>query len=162
MSLTALVPSYKEICEVYETSRSRLKEQGFTRVGIGSFREVYVRDKKIVIKIPTCVDGVIDNRMEHIIWHRYRSNPTERGIFVAPCRLMSHDLLMMVFVDDYYCPNEAYTWRWYDTCQAGLYKGGAVAFDYALECYERLEYEKSLNLSETFFQQSWLYKFSKR
>jgi hypothetical protein len=119
--------SYKEYAE-------KLEQRSFKWEGSGAFRHTYVRGN-VVIKVPKNDHGVSDNRTEAYAYRKFKANETERGLYLAPCRLLSNDCLMMVRVqiDDEtfkYAPQ----WVSYiEGSQAGVYKGRWVAYDYAYD-----------------------------
>lgn len=125
----------------YDKFISNLEKMNFEYLGQGSFRMVYKRGK-IVIKIPLSVAGLLDNMAEHRAYHTYFSKRTKQGFKLAPCRLLPNGTLMMVAM--------RFTWdaklpRWatmIDGHQVGQYKGKTVAYDYALNLVERLEWEE--------------------
>lgn len=130
-----------------------LKLAGFRYLDSGSFRRVYSRGN-IVIKLPHCIDGYIDNVMEARGWRKYKNKPTEWGARFAPCRLLPDGLLMMVKVD---YSNITYSslpnWaKQMDGAQIGTWKGKLVSYDFALNMTERLKWEKEFGWKKTFFQ----------
>ncbi len=142
--------------ERYSSFETQLLARNFTYMSRGSFRRVYQR-KNIVIKIPLKHDGLIDNRVEAAAWNKYKNNPTSEGLFLAPCRLLANDCLMMVVVSllpyDYQRP------EWIekiDSLQVGLHRGRLVAYDYALDRRERHQWEKEWGIRSNFFHQEWI------
>lgn len=149
-----------------------LKEKGFRSVNddLGSFRKVFIRNR-IVIKVPRDNDGVIDNIMEAKAWKKYRSEPTDLGFYLAPCRLLRNQSLMMAKVeiseieecDDPMMDLCSQADRllvplWVDdldTNQAGIYKGRWVAYDYALDLTERIIWEEEMGLHSEYFHEEW-------
>jgi len=134
----------------FESFEEHLRSKGFTYLSEGSFRRVYER-KGIVIKVPTCTDGLLDNRVEHTAYHKYWNGPTRRGVYLAPCRLLANGCLMM----------KKLTWeigldrpKWaalIDGRQVGPYKGRMVAYDYALDMTERFKWEREWKCESKFF-----------
>jgi hypothetical protein len=136
--------------ENYESFEKHLLKLKFELIDSGCFREAYLRDE-IVIKVPTCTDGIIDNIMEAWAYKKYKNNPTNLGIFLAPCRLLPNNTLMMrtVNIDD-----EEPLPKWakeVDTYQVGIYNGRYVAYDYALDLTERAKWEDKLGMRSEFF-----------
>lgn len=134
-----------------------LLENGFEKIGHGSFRDAYARGN-VVIKVPSCEDGLIDNMVEARGWRTYKKRRTQMGLFVAPCRLLPNGCLMMMRVqiiedDDPILPGWA---DLVDNRQVGLYKRRCVAYDFALDLIERHEWEKEWNVrSDFFYSNEW-------
>lgn len=143
--------------EVYDAMTDEVKNAGFSYVGAGMFRTVYIRDK-VVIKVPHNQDGFIDNRTEAAAWRKFRNNPTPFGVHLAPCRLLPNGCLMMMAVDtDYGEFSDLPGWaRSVDCSQVGFYKERLVAYDYALDVLEREEWEKEWGTASKFFHQNRL------
>lgn len=142
----------------YDSFKTHLHMTGWMHVGGGSFRTVYGRGKW-VIKIPYCTDGALDNLMEAKAWRKYKGKPTSLGLLLAPCRLLPNGCLLMASVETH---RGIPSWKKdiegiqvLDKCQAGLYKGRVVAYDFGLDLTERLGWEYELGLSQTFFQNEW-------
>jgi hypothetical protein len=148
------VPSevWKGLClyERYYNFVQHIQSKGFTYVSSGSFRQVYQREDK-VIKIPRYHDGLIDNMVEARAYKKYRNSPTPEGLVLTPCRLLHNGCLMMMFVKRWDLYNRPKWSKKIDGGQVGLYKGKYVAFDYALEMYERFEWEREWNQYSVFF-----------
>jgi hypothetical protein len=137
-----LEESGKSVGDKYSEFRHYLVRHGFTKIGSGSFRSVYTR-KKVVVKVPRNGDGEIDNRVEDRAWHKYKSQETSQGIFLAPCRLLPNGCLMMVRVDVSYEGKIAPAWSaWIDGEQVGIRKDKWLSFDYALDIRERRQWEQ--------------------
>jgi hypothetical protein len=134
----------------------QLEAAGFEHIGFGSFRQTFMRGN-IVVKVPRNPDGITDNMMEAMAWRKYKSKPTDQGIYLAPCRLLPNMCLMMVAVDDSLDYDEKPAWAACIDCkQVGKYKDRVVAFDYALDLTERHRWERELNIEWSFFQDTWL------
>jgi hypothetical protein len=143
----------------YEAFVRRLKSIGFHYVDSGSFRHVYCR-RNIVIKIPKNYNGEIDNIMEAKAYRKYKNRPTNLGLYLAPCRMLPDNCLMMVKVNTPMLKDKYPVWANYDTIdrrQVGRYRNRIVAFDFALNLSERLEWEKSNGFTGSFFQNEWIY-----
>lgn len=138
----------------YAEFEAYLESKGFSLIGSGLFRRTFVR-KKIVVKIPRRMDGLLDNQSEALTWHKYRERQTSSGIYVAPCRLLSNGCLMMVKVDSSQRFAEEWT-RLLDGRQAGKYKDRIVAYDFGLDVDERAQLEKNWGLNQTYYQEVWL------
>lgn len=122
---------------------------GFEKVDTGSFRTGY-RRRNTFIKVPKSGDGVIDNVVEAIAWRKYRNNPTDRYIYLAPCRLLNNYCLMMPAVQI----NCAERPPWFSNLldrQFGLYRNKYITYDYAFEITERPEIERDLGVRSEFF-----------
>jgi hypothetical protein len=141
--------SGKDVWHKYEDFAIQLSNKlGFSEIDSGSFRVAYGR-KSVVIKVPMNEDGEIDNRVEAAAWRKYKNNPTDRGLYLAPCRLLPNGCLMMVQVNFDYTPAEADE-RWsaghwsqkVESHQVGKYHGRIVAYDYALNVSERMAWEE--------------------
>ncbi len=130
---------------------SFMKEREFNFVGEGRCRRTYIAsNKKYVIKFPYVKLGITANREEHELWHRFKSQPDQKGIYLCPCRIINNLVLMMRAVRSSYgttCGDtQAYrssimteirrgdspNWIDYVECnQAGhLPDGRLVAYDY--------------------------------
>lgn len=139
--------------------KNTLTSSGFYNVGRGSTRRAFLRGK-IVIKLPLGLDGLVDNGMEWLAWRKYRHNPTPLGLILAPCRLMRNGCLMMPFVDQVNTEDQV-PWNcvldneWIvDGVQVGRYKDRVVAYDYAFDLPERIEWENQLDLISR-WQEDW-------
>ena len=141
----------------YDEFKNYLEVLGFDQIGCGGFRLVYGR-KKIVVKIPRYRDGIIDNRVEAAAWRKYKSRPTDMGVNLAPCRILSNNCLMMVAVNplSYWAENMPKWAALIDNSQVGAYKGRIVAYDFALDINERIQLETEWNTPCEFFQKTWL------
>lgn len=130
----------------------KLHEMGFGYQARGGFRSVWHR-KRIVIKIPQNVSGLIDNAIEAKGYSVYKNEPTKDGIVMAPCRLLSNGCLMMAKVDTGHASNVEWSAR-VDNGQVGKYKNRYVAYDYALNLSERHEWEKEWRIpgNNSYFQ----------
>ena len=138
----------------YQPFMNHIEKKGFSAAHSGSFRRVYER-KNVVIKVPRNQDGVEDNMSEALGWHKYRSNPTQYGIYLAPCRLLPNKCLMMVKVDIYMRGDDKPDWsKDIDSGQVGLYRGRVVAYDFGLELTERRDWEKEWQVTESFYNTS--------
>lgn len=132
-----------------------LISKGYIFRQAGSFRRTFVKDTpckkgKCVIKVPYFSDGIIDNMVEAKAYKTYFNNPTSDGIHLAPCRLLPNGCLMMVEVDLYV--NHFPEWSTLiDSDQVGTYKERIVAYDYALDIPERVQWEKDWDLQSEFF-----------
>ena len=121
-----------------------LLASGFERVGQGSFRRVYERNR-VVIKIPINRDGTMDNCVEALGYKKYRNGPTDLGLRLAPCRILPNGCLMMVAVDRYNGYNHPWNNVPTDGEQNGYFKGRLVAYDYACDLTERAAWERDCN-----------------
>ena len=111
----------------------QLLNRGFKYLDHGAFRHTFVRGR-VVIKVPRGNLGITDNRTEALAYRKWKSHPTEKGLILAPCRLLPNDCLMMVTVDLEHEWNGAPPWVYrIEGAQAGLYKGHWVAYDYAYD-----------------------------
>lgn len=111
----------------------KLLNQGFEKIGQGSFRVTYARGK-VVIKIPYNQAGFEDNLTEAYNWRKYKSTPNTRGFVFAPCRLLPDGSLMMVKVEGIRDWNTIPFWAYkIDGTQCGYHKGKLVAYDYACD-----------------------------
>ena len=141
----------------FDSMCDKLKDSGFTYVGSGMFRAVYMRGG-VVVKVPHNKDGYIDNRTEAAAWRKYRNKPTSFGAYIAPCRLLANGCLMMVSVDE--CAIDYHklpAWaKKIDCSQVGMYKGNLVAYDFALDVMEREKWEMEWGTSSKFFHQNRL------
>ncbi len=154
-----------DVEDLYRPFIEHLESKGFQYLSCGSFRETYVRGN-VVIKVPQCTDGMLDNRTEAKAYKTYKNGPTSTGIYLAPCRLLPNGSLMMVLVDKETADDEGnfpdYFPEWIeqiDGCQVGLYKRRVVAFDYALDLPERFGWEREWNeQSEYFNTEEWAYR----
>src|SRR5271170_2003139 len=88
----------EDLDDQYVDFTAQIISLGFEHVGGGGFRETYLRGR-VVIKVPSTTDGIIDNRVEAAAWRHYRAKPTSREIRLAPCRLLPNLCLMMVAVN---------------------------------------------------------------
>ena len=148
-----------EIGDKYDAFRDHLVKRGFKKLDSGSFRSTYKRGK-VVVKVPRNVDGEIDNRVEDAGWHKYKSQPSEEGIFMAPCRLLPNNCLMMVAVDETACidPDEDLEHGWVEQvegAQVGIYRNKVVAFDYALDLGERSSWEEEWGVESDYYHYGW-------
>lgn len=142
--------------DYYQTFTDRLSELKFTKLEYGDFRSVWVRGN-IVIKIPLSMDGAIDNLMEAKAWKKYRNRKAKLGIYLAPCRILPNCALMMVKVKTKFSRKKTPSWaQMIDNEQIGIYKKRFVCYDYALDIPDRLTWEKEWNITDTFFQTSYL------
>ena len=133
-----------------------IQARGFQYLSMGGFRRTYQRGK-VVIKVPHVNDGLVDNRVEAAVWRKYKSQPTDLGIYLAPCRLLSNGCLMMVTIDHWNWDIDKPLWSSkIDSGQIGTYKGRAVAYDYALDNTERYQLEQEWNHFSVFFQEDWV------
>jgi hypothetical protein len=139
----------------YLSFRDYLDKCGFSRVGSGSFRATYIRGN-VVVKVPRNVDGEIDNRTEARAWKKYRDQASPEGIYMAPCRLMVNGCLMMRTVDTTAADDDDVpTWGdMVDGYQIGRYKGGFVAYDFAVEIEERSAWEEEWGVKSEWFHQN--------
>ena len=143
--------------DLYSEFTNHLKSIGFEFIDYGSFRNVYKRNN-IVIKIPLVYDGIVDNKIEASVWKKYKNSPTDRNIYLAPCRLLSNGCLMMMAVD-YVPSNEKPKWaKQIDCQQVGRYKNRVVAYDYALDVTERLQLENDWGERSCYFRSSWMFQ----
>ena len=148
---------YNAYREFYRPFKEHLLDKGFHSIGEGSFRVTYQR-KNIVIKVPLNRDGVEDNMAEARGWHKYHNQPTKRGLFLAPCRLLPNNSLMMVHVKRVSYESAPDWAKSIDSHQAGTYKGRIVAYDYGLELLERDEWEKEWGDDPTSFYRNSYFK----
>lgn len=135
----------------------RLAFLGFGELFGGGFRKGFIRDK-IVIKVPRGRDGEIDNLVEARAWHKYKNNPTSLGFYLAPCRILENGCLMMVTVDTAVRNHPEWVKKMHDGYQVGYYKERVVAYDYALEIPERVQWEDEWGFHSDFFQKEWVRK----
>ena len=143
--------SYGNVGDTYTKFKEDLLNKGFIKIGRGSFRTGYAR-KNIIIKVPHNVDGVIDNMVEACAWHKYKSQPTNRGLYLAPCRLLPNAALSMVKLDVTTSRGwPAWTKNILDGKQCGWKKNKLYVYDYAIEIVERYEWEKQWNVQSYFF-----------
>ncbi|CAB4196677.1 hypothetical protein UFOVP1290_197 [uncultured Caudovirales phage] len=137
---------------------SYLESKGFYYIGAGSFRHVYCRNN-VVIKIPRNFNGGVDNMMEAKAYKKYKNGPTNLGLYLAPCRLLTNGCLMMMKVNTFMIDGEYPDWANYDTVdsrQVGKYRNRIVAFDFALNLSERLAWENDAKIYDSFFQDEWI------
>lgn len=140
----------------FDSFIEHLLAKGFRYLSQGGFRRTYIRDS-IVIKVPHVNDGLVDNRVEAAAWRKYKSQPTDLGIHLAPCRLLPNGCLMMVTVESWNWVVEKPAWASkIDSGQVGHYKDRTVAFDFALDVTERYQWEKDWNDFSVFFQEDWV------
>lgn len=119
--------------EGYYDFAQQLLTRGFEYLDSGAFRHTFMRGG-VVIKVPRNDHGITDNQVEADAYRKWKHSPTDRGIYLAPCRLMPNGCLMMVTVDLDYKWKDAPEWIHYiEGGQAGRYKGGYVAYDYAYD-----------------------------
>lgn len=146
----------------YMNFRNELKNKGFCFLGRGSFRSVFDR-KNVVIKVPNNLDGLLDNIMEARAYRQYKNRPTRTVIQLAACRLLPNGCLMMVLVDRGFRDSgidikSHREWiEQIDSEQVGVRAGRLVAYDYAIDLFERIEWEKELGLKTSWFQTSYRY-----
>lgn len=144
-----------EELESFYNPFSKLLEdhKGFKYFDFGSFRSVW-SNKDYVIKIPVDKDGLLDNLMEAKAWKKYKNNPTNLGIVLAPCRLLSNFALLMPFINTCtYHQKELIEWSdKVDAQQIGMLNGRTVAYDFAHNLTERLTWETELGVSESWFR----------
>ncbi len=141
-----------DIKDRYKIFKGSLQDRGFVYVNRGTFRETYVR-KNLIIKVPRNHDGIVDNRVEDWAWHHYKSKPTNRGLYLAPCKLMANECLAMIRLDlaGFDCP------KWVDFIWDGQQVGKhprnktILVYDYACDIYERYELEAKWNVTSEFF-----------
>lgn len=133
-----------------------IEDMKFSYKSFGSFRNVYGRGN-VVIKIPRNPDGLLDNIAEAKAWRKYRKNPTDIGLYLAPCRLLHNNCLMMVRVNlgMYYSKKPEWS-HLIDCNQVGERNGQVVAYDYALDLTERFLWEKESGLYSRFYTEDWL------
>lgn len=135
------------ICEI-----TRL---GFEYVSRGSFRAGY-RRHNIIIKVPINGDGLIDNIVEAVAWRKYKNRPTNRHIYLAPCRLLSNHCLMMARVEIGFDRGAPAWAKNLIDAQYGNYRNKKneqqiVTYDYAFEVTERFEIERKLGTRSQFW-----------
>lgn len=132
----------------FENFEKKLLDAGFYDWSKGGFRRVYRRGS-IVIKVPINGDGVVDNIVEALSWKKYGNKPTNRYIYLTPCRLLPNLCLMMKKID--YLNSEP-AWRKNLTDpQVGSYRGRDVVYDYAFEVTERNDIEDELGVESEFW-----------
>ncbi len=154
--------SGEEVWDNYIPFVTSIKKAGFEEIDEGSFRVAFSRNN-IVIKVPMNEDGEIDNRVEAAVWRKYKNNPTDRGIYLAPCRLLPNGCLMMGKCNFDYTTGESDE-RWssghwsskVEGCQVGKYRGRIVAYDYALNVSERLALEEEWGVYGHVFRRRFL------
>jgi hypothetical protein len=123
---------------------TELNKIGFKKVGEGRGRIVFLSpNKKYVLKFPLNETGIEDNKIEAIIYSRFKKNKKEYIEDFAPCRLINNIVLMMkAIVEDYgfgkICNVDDYSNKFpdwvfnYDCNQCGLLSNGKlVVYDYA-------------------------------
>lgn len=137
------------LAETYRPFINLITNCGFVNIHTGSFRIGYQR-RNTFIKVPKNGDGIIDNVVEAIAWRKYRNNPTNRHIYLAPCRLLNNFCLMMPAVQTKCEERPPWFCNLIDN-QAGLYHNRYVTYDYALELTERPEIERKLGVHSDFF-----------
>jgi hypothetical protein len=141
---------------LFQQFTAYLESLGFEYLNQGGFRKVYQR-KGVVIKVPHVGDGIMDNRVEAAVWRKYKNAPTDLGVFLCPCRLLPNGCLMMRSIDFWDFKDNKPDWaRQVDSQQVGLYRGKAVAYDYALDNTERAYLEEQWGQESVFFQAEWL------
>jgi hypothetical protein len=162
-----------KVREHYRPFLAYLARHKFHYLSQGDFRIVYERideqDCGVVVKVPTNRNGIIDNIVEFKAWKKYGHGPTDLGIYLAPCRLLPNNALMMPFVDAWNYGADRFPPKWaeqLDNYQCGLYrgrvngirdpKGRVVAYDYALNVTERYQWERELKIRNSFFQRTWM------
>ena len=166
MKEKSLIENYisQDYPNYYMGFRDDLQTKGFRFLGSGSFRAALIR-RGIVIKVPINHDGLLDNIMEARAYRQYKSRPTHTGIQLAPCRLLPNGCLMMVYVEpewrsgtreEYYGDDADWVCQ-IDSEQVGMHAGRLVAYDYAIDLFERIEWEKELGLKTSWFQTSYRY-----
>jgi hypothetical protein len=134
---------------VFEKFADYLVSVGFRYLNQGSFRQVYERGS-VVIKIPVNRNGMIDNRAEARAYQKYKNNPTSKGVYLMPCRLLPNGCLMMRKFEE--GPYQRPDWsHLVDGHQLGRYKGRIVAYDYALDLVDRFQWEKEWGIKTSFF-----------
>lgn len=139
----------------YESFKKHLESRGFTKVDNGSFRVVYRRNR-VVIKVPRNGDGEIDNLVEARGWQKYKSEPTDDGIPLAPCRLLPNGCLMMVEVKMVIVDESKHKWvNKIEGWQVGEYRGRMVAYDYALSLNERSDWEEEWGVCSDYYNNGW-------
>lgn len=139
-----------------------LQKRGFHYVDRGAFRHVWMRGK-IVIKIPRVGDGINDNIIEARAWRKYRSNMTNLGIYLAPCRLLPNGCLMMPKMTFDYLDKVPAWANKIDGGQVAKYCGmngketpRFVAYDFALSVAERAQWEDEMGVCSEFYgSSSW-------
>jgi hypothetical protein len=145
----------------YQPFVDELEEKGFQYVGAGGSRRTYLSNTgRVVVKVPRCSSGLLDNYAEAKTWKLYHSRNTRLGFPVAPCRMIRNGCLMMVAVA---VGQGTRTWEYInefnsyilDGDQSGLYKGRTVVYDYAYDVPERLLWERELGIASD-WQFSWL------
>jgi hypothetical protein len=99
---------------------------------------------------------VIDNRVEAAAWRKYKSQPTDLGIHLAPCRLLTNGCLMMVTIEKLNAWDHPLWAKKIDGQQVGSYKGKTVAYDYALDVTERHIWEEEWKVMSEYFRDEWL------
>jgi hypothetical protein len=140
-----------DIGTMYREFESYIIALGFKYIDNGAFRNTFQRGK-VVIKIPRNSDGINDNRVEAAAWRKYKNKPTDRGILLAPCRLLPNNCLMMATVDTRRDVDEEPPWvNKIEGEQVGEYRGRVVAYDYALNMPERVQWEEEWGVSSEFF-----------
>src|SRR6266567_3017972 len=78
------VAEYSMMYYRYQGFYMLLAKRGFQNHDTGGFRRVWIR-QGIVVKVPVCLDGILDNRAEAGAWKKYGNKPTDLGIYLAPC-----------------------------------------------------------------------------
>lgn len=150
-------PNLFENSDPYDDFINYLLDIGFEEIDSGSFRMALGRGK-VVIKVPTSDEGLIDNMVEARGWKVYKSRATRHHhIRLAPCRLLTNGCLMMMKVDSVDHSKTLPLWvSRVEGEQVGLYKGRVVAYDYALDLVERFGWEKEWRTcSQLFHSDEW-------
>ena len=149
-----------DIGELYNPFVKKLISKGYSFLGSGSFREVY-RKHNVIVKVPRCVDGVIDNIIEAKAYSVYRNKPTSLGLILAPAKLIINYCLMMPYLETN--PDASNEWLnslpgWVaniDNFQVGIRNNKLMAYDYALNMKERYQWEEELGIKSKFFNKEW-------
>ncbi len=154
----------ESVKHLYERFVFDIESKGFKYVACGSFRSAYIRNN-LVIKVPNNEDGIIDNKIEARAWRKYKNKPANKGIMLAPCRLLPNGCLIMKKVNTK-IPSLVYNEmarldspiRWaydIDGNQVGMYRDKLVAYDYAMDISEREEWEDEMGLYSHCYRGNW-------
>lgn len=147
--------TFGEVADFYKPFVEGIRSSGFRRLNHGCFRTAF-RRKNFVIKVPRNVDGVVDNMIEARAYKHFGNNPTSLGIYLAPCKLLTNNCLLMPFVAHLGSEDPLPEWaHLVDGSQVGMLHGRIVAYDYALDLKERYVWEKESILKSEHFQNDW-------
>jgi len=126
--------------EFYRSIENDFINRGFKYLAQGYSRTGYGRNN-IVIKIPHNKLGIEDNIIEAKAYSKYKNGPTNLGYYLAPCRLIKHNCLIMHRVKILSRHDKRFP-KWgtkIDNHQVGisLVSNKIVCYDYALDMEEK-------------------------